>query len=145
MVVLERNTSSQLLADFKSLDFTLLRKVELLLWICFYRWERGTLDAHRRRLRRNSLHLSWISILYWRNRTRQLVCLQPIQVDDGAFRLLRHVVIAINIFLTKKQSQSQIKFCFNLNKRNVITLKSWTPQYFLTNRKYICSVYINLS
>lgn len=29
-VVLERNTSSLLLADFKSLDFTLLRKVELL-------------------------------------------------------------------------------------------------------------------
>lgn len=29
-VVLERNTSSLLLADFKSLDFTLLRKVQLL-------------------------------------------------------------------------------------------------------------------
>lgn len=29
-VVLERNTSSLLLADFKSLDFTLLRKVKLL-------------------------------------------------------------------------------------------------------------------
>lgn len=29
-VVLERNTSTLLLADFKSLDFTLLRKVELL-------------------------------------------------------------------------------------------------------------------
>lgn len=29
-VVLERNTSSLLLADFKRLDFTLLRKVELL-------------------------------------------------------------------------------------------------------------------
>lgn len=29
-VVLERNTSSLLLADFESLDFTLLRKVELL-------------------------------------------------------------------------------------------------------------------
>lgn len=29
-VVLERNASTLLLADFKSLDFTLLRKVELL-------------------------------------------------------------------------------------------------------------------
>lgn len=91
------------LGGLLKIRFYYAKKAWVIVTNLFYRWERRPLDAYRRRLRRNSLYLSWISILHWRNRTRQLVCLQPIEVDDGAFRLLRHVVTAIdiNLFLTK--------------------------------------------
>lgn len=104
------------LGGLLKIRFYYAKKAWVIVINLFCRWERRPLDAYRRRLRRNSLYLSWISIVHWRNRTRQLVCLQPIQVDDGAFRLLRHVVTAIdiNLFLTKNNRLKENQFLFKI-------------------------------
>lgn len=61
------------------------------------------LASRRCRLRRNSFPLSGISSLAWRYRICRLDCIQPVQMDDGPFRLHRHVVNSNKILLVSKK------------------------------------------
>jgi len=104
---------------------------------CYWcRWRGRYMDAHRRSVRWHGVHLSRVPRFHVRRWIFIVVRVQPVQVDDGAFRLHRHVVNTTELqfwtrlYSTWVSSQRTNWLCTN---RSLQPIKSWLRRAWICN------------